>query len=97
MGSMNTNNNWLGFSLSPQEHELPQETSSSLPTLDEISAAAQVVSAHQSNCFNHHLTTAQIPSHDSGSPLPLPSLNLPPPFSIFQPFSTSSLSTTSQD
>ncbi|KAL0302910.1 UNVERIFIED_CONTAM: AP2-like ethylene-responsive transcription factor BBM1 [Sesamum radiatum] len=83
MGSMNNNNNWLGFSLSPQE-QLPQENSSSLPTLDEISAQS---------CFNH-LTTA--PSHDSGG-LPLPSLNLPPPFSIFQPFNRSNLNATSQD
>ncbi|KAL2227870.1 UNVERIFIED_CONTAM: AP2-like ethylene-responsive transcription factor BBM2 [Sesamum indicum] len=87
------NNNWLGFSLSPQE-QLPQENSSSLPTLDQISAAAAAQVVSSQSCFNH-LTTATAPSHHSG--LPLPSLNLPPPFSLFQPFNTSNLNTTSQD
>lgn len=70
MASMN---NWLGFSLSPQDHD-PQ---TSVPHLgfnsDEISTAQ--ISGE--SCF------------DLPSDSPIPSLNLPaPPFGILEAFNT---------
>ncbi|XP_059625408.1 AP2-like ethylene-responsive transcription factor BBM2 [Cornus florida] len=74
---MSPMNNWLGFSLSPQQ--LPSHEDHSQPSVsplgfnsDEISTTHHHVSAHE--CF------------DLSSDSTIPSLNLPPPFGILEAF-----------
>ncbi|KAL2558847.1 AP2-like ethylene-responsive transcription factor BBM [Forsythia ovata] len=69
---MDSMNNWLGFSLSPQQVVLPSQTSQNLGlNSDEISAGTEEVSGE---CY--HLTSDSI----------IPSLNLPAPFGILEAF-----------
>ncbi|XP_042038076.1 AP2-like ethylene-responsive transcription factor AIL1 [Salvia splendens] len=74
MASMN---NWLGFSLSPQElqdHQQHPQTSH-IPNFNSDEISTTQIS--EESCFDHHLTS------DS----PIPSLNLPaPPFGIMEAF-----------
>ncbi|KAL1552188.1 AP2-like ethylene-responsive transcription factor AIL1 [Salvia divinorum] len=74
MASMN---NWLGFSLSPQElqdHQQHPQTSH-IPNFNSDVSATQI---SEESCFDHHHLTS-----DS----PIPSLNLPaPPFGIMEAF-----------